>query len=440
MKKFLLLWVLASTALSAADPDWAAIEPRAIEFLQQYIRIQSINPPADTRAAAALFRAELERNGLQPKIYQTTPEGKTNLLVRLPGRDRSLKPLLLLNHFDVVPVDRKAWRMDPFGGIIKDGYIWGRGAMDMKGTGVMHLFALLTLRKMGIVPARDIVMLSTADEETNGAQGVETMIREHWGEIDAAYVMDEGGFGSRDLFSPNKLTFGVAVGEKQVVWLRVRAKGTAAHGSQPIPENSNMILLEAIAKALAAPDRERKNEVVEKMREDLRGQLAPNKFTAAIQRNTISLTTLTSGVGSPVKVNVIPSTAEATLDCRLLPGVNADEFVSEMKARINDPRVTIERLSDPQDPGMSNTATPLFAAIRNAILKFHPEAVVTPILIPFGTDSVKLRKKGVIAYGLTPMVLDAATVATMHSDEERIPTGEFTQGLRIFYELLKSEF
>jgi acetylornithine deacetylase/succinyl-diaminopimelate desuccinylase-like protein len=178
---------------------------------------------------------------VKPKIYQTTPEGKTNLLVRLPGRDRSLKPLLLLNHFDVVPVDRKAWRMDPFGGIIKDGYIWGRGAMDMKGTGVMHLFALLTLRKMGIVPARDIVMLSTADEETNGAQGVETMIREHWGEIDAAYVMDEGGFGSRDLFSPNKLTFGVAVGEKQVVWLRVRAKGTAAHGSQPIAENSNMI-------------------------------------------------------------------------------------------------------------------------------------------------------------------------------------------------------
>jgi acetylornithine deacetylase/succinyl-diaminopimelate desuccinylase-like protein len=438
--KHLALVLSCSFPLFAAEPDWPTVEKRALELLQQYVRIQSINPPADTRAAAALFKAELERNGLSPKIYDSGPDGKTNLLVRLPGRDRSKKPLLLLNHFDVVPVDRKAWSMDPFAAIIKDGYLWGRGTMDMKGTGVIHLFSLILLKQMGIVPSRDIIMLCTADEETNGTYGIRTMIRDHWTDIEAEYVLDEGGFGSRDMFSPNKLTFGVSVGEKQVVWLRLRAKGTAAHGSQPIPDNANNILVEAIAKALVAPEAGRRNEVVEKMRQNLQGHLAQNKFIAAIQRNTISLTTLTSGVGSPVKVNVIPSSAEATLDCRILPGVNADEFVSEMKARINDPRITVERLTEPADPGASKMETPLFTAIRNAIVKSHPGATVTPILIPYGTDSNQLRKKGVIAYGFAPMVLDAATVATMHSDEERIPLDEFRKGLHIFYELLKSDF
>jgi acetylornithine deacetylase/succinyl-diaminopimelate desuccinylase-like protein len=137
---------------------------------------------------------------------------------------------------------------------------------------------------------------------------------------------------------------------------------------------------------------------------------------------------------------VIPSTSDATIDCRLMPGVNAAEFFSEMKARINDPRITLEQLSDPADPGISKMETPLFAALAKAIRTQNPSAVVTPILIPYGTDSVRLRAKGVIAYGISPMVVDAATVATMHSDEERIPVAEFHRGLRVFFELLKSEF
>jgi acetylornithine deacetylase/succinyl-diaminopimelate desuccinylase-like protein len=437
----LLAAAIPATTLISAEPDWKTIEDRALAFLQQYIRIPSINPPADTRETAELFRKELEKAGLTPKLYAMDGNsGKTNLVVRLPGRDRSKKALLLLNHFDVVPVDRKAWRMDPFGGEIREGQIWGRGAMDMKGTGTMHLFALLTMKQMGIVPARDIVMLTTADEETNGTFGIQSMIRDHWADIECEYVLDEGGFGSRDLFSPGKLAFGVSVAEKQSFWLRLRAKGTAAHGSQPIAENANMILIEAIAKAMATPDRGKPNEVLARMRTNLANQLADNKFINAIQKNTISLTTMTSGVGSPVKINVIPSTAEATLDCRLLPGVNPAEFLSEMKARINDPRITIETLTDPPDPGASAMETPLFSALRAAVQKYHTGAVVTPILIPYGTDSVRLRAKGVVAYGFTPMVLDAATVATMHSDEERIPIEEFKKGLRVFYELLKSDF
>ena len=434
---FVLLWL----PLSAADPDWPAVEKHALELLQTYVRIASVDPPANTVAAAALIKGELEAAGFSPKLYSSGPDGQTNLIVRMAGRDRSKKPLLLLNHFDVVPVDAKAWgAIDPFGAAIKDGQIWGRGSLDMKGLAVEQMTALIEMKRAGIVPPRDIVMLSTCDEEAGGPRGIQWMLKNHWDEIDPAYVLDEGGAGSRDLFAAGKLIFGVAVGEKQMFWLRLRAQGTAGHGSQPIADNANMILLDAIRKAMDVPAGDKQNPVVAQMLNAAGGSFAPNKFTGAIQGNTMSLTTLQSGVGSPVKPNVIPSVAEATIDCRLLPGVNADEFESGVKARINDRRVTVERLSSPVDAGMSNAETPLFAAIRKAILKEHPDAIVTPMLVPYGTDSVRLRKLGVPAYGFLPMVLDTATVATMHSDQERIPVAEFLRGIRIYFDVLRSEY
>jgi acetylornithine deacetylase/succinyl-diaminopimelate desuccinylase-like protein len=432
---------LLCAPLLAAEPDWPNVEKHALDLLQKYVRIASVNPPANTTEAAALIRSELEAAGFTPKLYSSGPEGQTNMIVRLPGRDRSKKPLLLLNHFDVVPVDAKAWgAIDPFGAVIKDGQIWGRGSLDMKGLAVEQMTALIELKRAGIVPPRDIVMLSTVDEESNGVLGIQWMMKNHFDEIDPAYVLDEGGAGSRDLFAQGKLIFGIAVGEKQMLWLRLRAKGTAGHGSQPIADNANLILLEAIHRAMETTNTDRQNPVVESMLKAAGGSFASNKFTGAIQGNTISLTTLQSGVGSPVKPNVIPSVAEATLDCRLLPGVNADEFESGIKARINDRRVTVERLTNPVDAGMSSAETPLFAAIRQALLKAHPDAVVTPMLVPYGTDSVQLRKRGITAYGFMPMVVDAATVATMHSDQERVPVAEFLRGIRIYFDVLKSEY
>jgi acetylornithine deacetylase/succinyl-diaminopimelate desuccinylase-like protein len=431
---------LFSCPLWAAEPDWPAVEKHALELLQKYVRIASVNPPANTAEAAALIKGELEAAGFTPKLYSSGPDGQTNMIVRLPGRDRSKKPLLLLNHFDVVPVDAKAWGMDPFAAIIKDGQIWGRGALDMKGLAVEQMTALIELKRAGIVPPRDIVMLSTCDEESNGKLGIQWMVKNHFDEVDPAYVLDEGGAGSRDLFAPGKLIFGVAVGEKQMLWLRLRAKGTAGHGSQPIADNANLILLDAIRKAMETTSADKQNPVVESMLQAAGGSFASNKFTGAIQGNTISLTTLQSGVGSPVKPNVIPSAAEATLDCRLLPGVNADEFESGIKARINDRRVTVERITNPVDAGMSSAATPMFAAIRAAVLKAHPDAVVTPMLVPYGTDSVQLRKRGIPAYGFMPMVLNTATIATMHSDQERIPVAEFLRGIRIYFDVLRSDY
>ncbi len=173
---------------------------------------------------------------------------------------------------------------------------------------------------------------------------------------------------------------------------------------------------------------------------DAIGTFASNKFMNAVQQNTISLTTLRSGLGDPPKVNVIPSVAEATLDCRLLPGQNAEEFLSDIKARVNDSRVTFELLSHPNDPGASRTDTPLYQALKQAILKHHPEAVVTPVIIPYGTDGQKFRKRGVTGYGLNPMIIDAATLSTMHSDSEHIPVEEFRAALHIYFDILASQY
>ncbi|MEO7144541.1 MAG: M20/M25/M40 family metallo-hydrolase, partial [Bryobacteraceae bacterium] len=195
----ILILLLTAAGLQAAQPDWPRVEQHAVDLVQQYIRIRTIDPPANTAEAAHFFEAELERNGLTPKLYTSGPGGQTDLIVRLAGRDRAKKPLLLLNHFDVVPVDPRAWTMDPFAAVIKDGFLWGRGAYDMKGIGVQQLTTLILLKQLGIVPARDIVMLSTADEESSGIYGIQWMIAHHWDELNPEYSLDEGGLVSREM-------------------------------------------------------------------------------------------------------------------------------------------------------------------------------------------------------------------------------------------------
>lgn len=432
--------VLCSVGASAVEPDWPAVEHHAVDFLQEYVRIASVNPPADTRATAELLKRELAAAGLDATTYQSGPNGQTNLIARLPGRDRSKPALVLLNHMDVVPVDATRWKFPPFGADIIRGEIWGRGTLDMKSTGVMQLTALMLLKQLGIVPSRDIVLVSTCDEETGGTDGAAWMIAHHWDEMKPEYVLDEGGFGSRDVYSPGKLVFGISVVDKQVLWLRLRAAGTSGHGSQPIPDNANDLLMRAIEKAKEFPPAKKPNAVVAEMRR-VTGTFASNKFINALQQNTISVTSLRSGVGTPPKANVIPSVAEATLDCRLLPGENAAEFVSEVKARINDPHVSVEEISSkPDDPPSSRTDTSLYKGIEVAIHKEHPRAAVMPIIVPYGTDGQKFRVRGVTTYGLMPMVIDAATLATMHSDSEHISLDQFRQGLHIYFDILRSDW
>jgi acetylornithine deacetylase/succinyl-diaminopimelate desuccinylase-like protein len=265
------------------------------------------------------------------------------------------------------------------------------------------------------------------------------MIDHHWNELNPEYVLDEGGVGSRDVYASGKLVFGVSVADKQVLWLKIRAVGTSGHGSQPIPDNANDLLIRAIEKAKDLPAGNKENAMVQRMRAAV-GVFASNKFINAIQRDTISITSLRSGVGDPPKTNVIPSVAEATLDCRLLPGENAEAFLSAMKARINDSHITVEAVSTIRnDPPASPIDTDLYRSIASAIRKAHPDATVIPIVVPFGTDGEKFRERGAAVYGVIPMVMDAATLATMHSDSERIPVAQFRQGLHIYFDILRAE-
>ncbi len=424
----------------AVEPDWPKVDQHAVGLLQQYVRIKSVNPPADTTEASQFLQNEFAAYGLQAELFKSDGQGKTNLLLRLPGRDRSKRPLLLLNHMDVVPTDASRWKQDPFGALIEGNTLWGRGTLDMKSTGIMQLTALTLLKQLGIVPPRDILFLADCGEETGGADGAAWMIKNHWNELNPAYVLDEGGVGSRDVYTPGKLVFGISVAEKQVLWLRLRAQGTSGHGSQPIPDNANDMLMRAIEKAKEFPPSRKTNPLIANMRDAL-GTFSRNKFVNAVQQNTISVTSLRSGVGNPPKANVIPSLAEATLDCRLLPGENAEEFISEIRARIDDPHIAVEEISrKPDDAQPSKTDTPLYRAIQAAIKKENPTASIVPIIVPYGTDGQKFRLRGVPVYGVIPMVIDMSTLATMHSDSEHIPLDQFRKALRIYFNILRSDY
>ena len=425
---------LSPRALAAQDVDWARTADEAVRALQEYVRIDTSNPPGRTTAAADFLTRRLEAEGVAVTRYESAP-GKAIVLARLKGAGRA-KPILLLHHMDVVPADASRWKTDPFSGALEDGHVWGRGSVDMKGTGIAHLLAFLTLKRQGVPLDRDVVLMAVPDEEIGGELGAAWMMEHHYAELDPEYVLDEGGFGSRDLFADGKLVYGISVAEKKMLWLRVTAEGVAGHGSQPHDKNPNDRLVKALARLLAEPMPGAPVAILDTLRKEA-GTLARNKYMNAIQNSTLSLTTLRSGVGEPPKVNVIPSVAQATLDCRLLPGVTRDSWLAEVKRRLADPELKIEIVYESEEPTVTTQDTPLYRALQAAILRSDPGAVVAPILVPYGTDSNKFRPRGVKSYGITPVVYSAEIAASMHGDAERFPAGEMGKAIRVLYEALR---
>ncbi len=428
-----LVLLLTPLGARAQEINWEQTADEAVRTLTDYIRIDTSNPPGKVTTAAELLSGVLRAEGVEVTQYESAP-GKVNLTARLAGSGHG-KPILLLHHMDVVPADRTRWDVDPFGGVSKDGYVWGRGAMDMKALGMIHLYSFLSLKRAGAPLSRDIIFMAVADEEIGGELGARWMIENHYQELDPEYVLDEGGFGSRDLFVDGKLVFGISVAEKKLVWLKVRAEGVAGHGSQPHAQNPNDRLVRALTRLLSHPLPSSPVPLLEQLRTEL-GPLGENKFTRAIQHSTISLTTLRSGVGEPVKVNVIPSVAEATLDCRLLPGTSTDEWLAEIRRRLDDPEIELEVLYESDDSVVTPYEGGLYGALAKAIVRHDPDATVVPILIPYGTDSNAFRHKGAKSYGLTPLILTADVVSSMHGDAERVPITDMGKGIRIFYEAL----
>jgi acetylornithine deacetylase/succinyl-diaminopimelate desuccinylase-like protein len=435
--RLLLVAVLGPFAFApsalAEDVDWKKTAAEAVDTLRQYIRFDTTDPPGNVTEAAAFLEGILERDGLSVTRYDSAP-GKVILVSRLKGSGSGAKPILLLHHMDVVPADPSRWDVDPFAGEVKDGYIWGRGAMDMKGTGTLQLYAFLTLARQKVPLDRDIILMAVPDEEIGGTDGARFMLEHHYADLDPEYVLDEGGFGSPEVYLDGKLVFGISVEEKQLVWMEATAEGVAGHGSQPNDQNPNDKLVHALERLLGEPFPAASNPVLDTLHREL-GTLRKNKFTNAIQNTTISLTSLRSGVGDPPKVNVIPSIAKATLDARLLPGTDAEEFLSEVRSRLGED-IQLEVTYQSEEPIITPDDTPMFRALSSAIKRHHPDATVVPTAIPYGTDSNAFRHHGTKSYGILPVVLSASIVASMHSDSERLPVDQIESGIRIFYEAL----
>jgi acetylornithine deacetylase/succinyl-diaminopimelate desuccinylase-like protein len=452
---------LIALASSIAAQEVTGGREELTRLLTEYVRIDTSNPPGDTRKAADFLAGILEREGIPVTRYESAP-GKAIVYARLKANAAppAGKAIVLLHHMDVVPADRAQWKTDPFAPAIQAGELRGRGSMDMKGQGIAQLLAFLRLKRERVPLNRDVILLAEPDEEVGGALGARWMIANHYAEIDPEYVIDEGGFGSRDLFAAGKLVYGVSVAEKKIVWLKLRAEGVAGHGSQPTDQNPNDRLVKALARLLApdgargpqpgdpsmtrdgrspqraAPQKPGEPTTLDVMQAKV-GAFAQNKFTNAIQHSTISLTWFRSGVGDPPKVNVIPSVAEAGLDCRVLPGTTKDQWIADVRRRLGDPSIAIELINESDDPIVTTSDSPLFRSIEAAIARRHADAIVTPILIPYGTDSNAFRPKGVKSYGIFPAILSAETVASMHGDAERVPIDGVAEAADVFFEALR---
>ncbi len=429
----LLVTLALPTTLAAQSPNWTRVDAEALKTLQSYIRINTSVPPGDVTKAADLLVGILEREGIAVKRFESGP-GRSIVMARLKGTGPA-KPLMLLHHMDVVPADASRWARDPFGGEIADGKIWGRGAIDMKGPGVAQLYAFIMLKRQNIALDRDIILMAVPDEEVGGGLGATWMRNNHYEEFEPEYILDEGGFGSRDLFAPGKLVFGISVAEKKLIWLKLTAEGVAGHGSQPHDKNPNDRLVRALARLLSEPMPTSAFSVLDTLKSRV-GVLADNKFNNAIQHSTISITTLKSGVGEPPKANVIPSIAEASLDCRVLPGTSKEQWLKEIARRLGDPGIRMDVIYESDDPVVTTTDSAFYRALEGAVKRQYPDAIVTPTLVPYSTDANSFRPRGVKSYGFTPAILPAEVVVSMHGDAEYVPTDVIGPAIRILYDAL----
>jgi acetylornithine deacetylase/succinyl-diaminopimelate desuccinylase-like protein len=409
--------------------------------MQRYLRIDTTNPPGDVRPAVAFFSEIFRAAGIEHRMFAADEAaGKVNLLARLRGSGAA-KPILLLNHLDVVPVEAEKWTRPAFSGDIADGCVWGRGALDMKSMGIAELMAMLQLAANRVPLARDVLWLGVCDEEIGGGLGARWMCEHHYGELAPEFVLDEGGGGSRGLLAPpDRVVFSPTVNEKQPLWLRLTVQGTGGHGSMPEGDSAIEILHAALGRLLAArADLERADDhpIVDEMRRRL-GRLPANRFTNAITRHTIVITSVQSGVGDPPPPNVIPSEATATIDCRLLPDTPVASMLERIRAALGDPRVRVEVTYQPSEPGpTSSHRTALFEAIEAVVKERFPKALVTPSLLTGGTDSRFFRAKGAVAYGFEPMILTPPEMDLIHGHDERIPVDQLERMVGFLYDVVR---
>ncbi|MBK9610572.1 M20/M25/M40 family metallo-hydrolase [Candidatus Amarobacter glycogenicus] len=425
--------------------NWDTYFDEAVELLGQFIRIDTSNPPGNEILACNFLGAILHHEGIDYDLYDAGNR-RVSLRAVLKG-DGSRRPFMLLNHTDVVPVQQEFWDEEPFSGHIKDGYIWGRGTLDMKGLGIAQLMTFITLKRMAVPLARDVVFFAQADEEAGSEFGMRFIEREFPETLDAEYVINEGGGGTTEVFGVERPVYSIAVAEKGPLWLRLVAEGRPGHGSVPHEDNA----LDRLVRAMFRIQEWERPLTVAPVLEEYFGRLnragvykgaaTVDALKAAAEKdprirallsNTISATTASSGI----KHNVIPARAEATLDIRLLPGVKPEDFEAELAAVINDPKVSLERVH----VGWSDTNphdTELFRVMEEVIHDHVEDAVVVPGMTVGFTDSSVLRNRGMISYGFSGGLTTPEIARGVHGHNERVSLESFRLNCQMVWELTR---
>lgn len=433
-------------------------ESEGLEHLRRLIRIDTTDPPGNELAAARYLEAVLAREGIPSEIIEPVP-GRAVLHARLRGSG-ARRPVLLTAHMDVVGVNRSEWTTDPFGGEVRDGAIYGRGAIDDKGMLAANLMAFLLLHRSvaaGDVLDRDIVFLATSDEESGGKYGMPWIIENHPRLIDAEFAINEGGRIRMLNGVPGYAAIQTA--EKVPFVISMTASGPGGHASMPLPGAA----IGRLARALAIVSDTRLPIVLSDTTRAFLSRLAPvwpqpdiaaamraitsgdERVVAsgdatfagiptldALLRHTLAPAIVTAGT----RHNVIPPTATATLSLRMLPGHRPEDVIAHVAALIGDPAVTLAIESRGREAPASSMTSAMFRAMEAALTALDPNLVTVPYLSTGATESAYLRAAGVECYGILPFPLDDDDESRMHGADERLPLSAFDFGVRFLTDTL----
>jgi acetylornithine deacetylase/succinyl-diaminopimelate desuccinylase-like protein len=438
----------------ARSPDWTKINPEAMRHFEALVQIDSTDPPGNETKVVDYVKKVFAAEGI-PFIVAAKDPARANLIARLKGNG-SQRPLLIVGHSDTVKVDPAKWTYPPFSAAHHDGYVYGRGTRDDKADLVSAMMTMLLLKRSHVPLDRDVIFLSEAGEEAATGPGIEYVIDEHWKDIEAEICLAEGGgvhrLGGKVLYA------GVQTTEKQPRAARLVVKGPAGHGSRPLRTNAIVHMSRAVEKIAVWDPPMRFNDTTRTYFEKLANvskpedaarykalfdpQKAPavREYLAENDPGTYSMlhTSISPNmIQAGYQVNVIPSSAEATLDIRALPDENIAAFYELMRKVINDPSVEIVPVTTNQRPGAapSRIDSPAYRAVENAFLKIYGAPTI-PMMSTGATDMAFLRAKGVQCYGIGAMFdeEDAAKGFGAHSDQERIPEEAVYKHLRFFWE------
>ena len=449
--------VLCSVFASIAEGQqipWPSYEDEAVRLLQEYLRIDTQNPPGNEVRGANFFHRLFDQAGIANATYTFAP-GRANFYARLKGDGRG-RPIILLNHMDTVRAESARWKVPPLAGEIVDGELYGRGALDMKDLGLLQAMVLLIMAREHVPLHRDLIFLATADEEVSD-RGSQWMIRNHPELLEnAEYLLTEGGSAIRS--AAGRTLYKIGVGEKAPLWIKMTATGPGGHGSLPILDSAPNRLVRAAYRLTLWEPPIRLLPVVEEYfhqiavveDEPLAGKLRniatslndpsfvkelPRRYPNynAILRDTISLTMMEAGR----QTNVIPDSASCMFDARLLPDTDPQAFLAQLRQVVDDDRVQMEITEQFGAANSSPTDTPLLRLIERVLNVQTPDAVVAASLDQGYTESQMYRKLRIFAYGFNPVLVTSEVNATKHGENERVPVAQYRSALQIFFAVVR---